>query len=638
MKKNQPLTMILSLTLSAATLVGCTALNTTQTTPPDTAGRTTKLSPAVTEVKSIADTVKYDSEDYSFDWKSQSYQTINVNTGSAEITKSGIYEITGTLNDGSLVVNVDKKADSGIVYLVLNNANLSSIASAPINIKDAKKVVILLEKGTTNTINQGSKVVVDADNEPSAAVFSKASLTITGSGTLQVVSDYNDGISSKDTLKITDGTIVVNAKADGIVGKDVLAVKKGNITITAGKDGVRSTNDTDAGKGNILIADGSISITSNNDAMEAFGTLQIDGGTLNLTTGGGYEKNTTVHSDKGPGGMDGGKRGFKGGNPNDASNPTGNNSGGTSNTTAQTAQVNSETESKKALKADGNILINNGTLTVSAYDDSVHAKGGIEFNGGTLTLESGDDGIHSDTHVTVNNGTISILHSYEGVEGKILTFNNGKIALTSTDDAFNVNDASGLLAINGGEIHLNSGGDGTDSNGAITMTGGVVYVDGPTANNNGAIDYDQSFKISGGTIIAAGSSGMAQSPDSTSNQPSILMYYGTTQIAGTSFTLKDSKNNSIVTYTPSKEYASVAISSPDLKKGESYTLYSGSTKVVSFTLSETVTYLNESGVTTNQSHGPGGGGMKGNRQGDKNPGGMPGGPGAPAAPAAPAAP
>jgi len=140
------------------------------------------------------------------------------------------------------------------------------------------------------------------------------------------------------------------------------------------------------------------------------------------------------------------------------------------------------------------------------------------------------------------------------------------------------------------------------------MSGGTVYVDGPTQNGNGAIDYNTSFAITGGTLVAAGSSGMAEAPDSNSSQLSFLMYYSTAQKAGTPIVVKDAAGNTLISYTPAKDYSSVVVSTPALKSGGTYTLYSGDSKVVSFSLADKVTYLNESGITTNQSKGPGGGG------------------------------
>lgn len=566
----------------AIALSGCSS-KTGKSTASTASTNSAKAQAVTTSIEAI--NVKYDTEDYYFDWKSQQYKTIDVSGGSQTIKSSGIYEITGTLDDGSLSVDVDKKTDDGIVYLVLDNVSISSSSSAPIYIENAEKVVLILENGTTNTLYQGSSVKTDDSGDPSAAVFSTCDLTITGCGTLNVTGDYNDGITSKDKLKITDGTINVTSKQDGIVGKDLLAVQKAAITITAGKDGMRSTNETDSGMGNLIIKDGTFTISANNDGLQAYALLEIDGGTFSVATGGGYTGVTKTNGNGGPNGQN-------------------------------TKSTSSSDASYKGLKATESILINGGTFTLSCKDDAVHSNGDIVITDGSFTIQSGDDGIHSDTNLAISGGSVTILNSYEGIEAKNITVDSGTIQITSSDDGFNVNDSSGVLTLNGGEIHVNAGGDGLDSNGTITMTGGTVDVDGPTDNSNGAIDYDQSFTISGGTVLAAGSSGMAQAPES-GTQPSILMYFSSSQSAGTQITLKDSSGNTVAEYTPSKTFASIAISSPSLKTGGSYTLYKGDTKVVTFSLSGTATYVDESGVTSKQSNGPGGGNM-GGRGGNQN--------------------
>jgi len=457
---------------------------------------------------------------------------------------------------------------------------------------------------------------VNSDGEPSAAIFSKTDLTITGSGTLKVTSDYNDGITSKDTLKITGGTIIVKAKSDGIVGKDLLAVKTAKITINADKDGMRSTNDTDAGKGNIVIENGTFNITSDNDAIQAYSVLQVAGGTFTLTSGGGYAGIIKANSgfDRG-----GGRNGFQAPGAASDSAASGSSTSASSTSTASATSSDTESESQKCLKASGGIIISGGTFTLSSHEDAVNSKGNLSITGGTFTIKAGDDALHADANLTISNAALTVRNSNEAIEGKNITVNSCTIKITSSDDGFNVNDNSGVFTINGGNIYVNAEGDGLDSNGSIKMTSGTVYVDGPTQTGNGAIDYNTAFTITGGTLVAAGSSGMAEIPDSSSSQPSILMYYSSAQAAGTPVVLKNSSSNVIVSYTPAKQYASVAISSPKLKTGQSYTLYSGNTKVVTFTLSDKVTYLNESGITTNQSQGPGGGGHMGG-MGGKMPG------------------
>jgi hypothetical protein len=568
-----PLTLlgiIASLTLLLAVPVGYASTN--ESAIVESTSTTTAIN---------AVSINYDSDDYYFNWKNSSYKTIGLNGSSATvmgdglvvqdsgvtISASGVYEITGTLNDGSIIVDVNKTTDKGTVFLVLNGATIASQTSAPIYIKSTKKAVILLENGTENSVSDGNGTIVNADDEPSATIFSKADLTLTGSGTLTVTANYNDGITSKDDLKITDGKLNVNAKADGIVGKDSLSVGTGSISIIAGKDGLRSTNDTDDGKGNVVIQSGQFTITAANDAIQASKLLQIDDGKLTLSSGGGYPGKSI------------------GGGDNDF--PDRPDSNGT--------VTESTEESKKSLKAGQGVLINGGIINISSYEDSLHSDTDVVINGGSLTLQSGDDGIHAENNLLINNGEITIQNSYESLEGTNITIVEGKINATSTDDGINVNINTGLLTITGGQVAINAKGDGIDSNGSINMTGGTVYVDGPTENNNGALDYDGSFTISGGTLIASGSSRMAQAPNINS-QPSILIYYSSTQAAGSTITLKDEEGTIVATYTPSKQYDSVVISSPKLSVGSIYTLYSGDTKIIDLTLANSLTNVGATNV------------------------------------------
>lgn len=533
----------------------------------------------------------YAATDYAIDWKSATAKTITLNGSSIEvkgtgvaasgstasITASGIYVISGKLTDGSITVNVDKKKDTGVIYLVLNNAQINSKTSAPIWIYEGKKVVILLADGTSSTVTAGSAVVQNADGEPSAAIYSKADLTITGNGKLTVDADFNDGITSKDDLKITSGTIIIDAVSDGLVGKDGVSIAGGTFTINAGKDGIRATNDKDEGKGSVVIHGGTFTIKAGGDGIQAYSLLQIEGGDFSITTGGGY-----------PG----------------RSISTGNEGFGPKMPTAAAATATAD-ESMKGIKAEKKLVINAGNISISSYDDSIHSNYDIEINGGTIEARSGDDGVHAENSLTVNAGNLIISNSYEGLEGAIITINNGNTYVNSTDDGFNVNVNGGKLVINGGSLKIVAGGDGLDSNGSIVMTGGTAYVDGPTASNNGSLDYQGSFLISGGTLVASGSSGMAQAPSSSSSQPSVLMYYTNTQAAGTAIVLKDASGDKVVEFTPSKQYSSVAISSPLLKVGSTYTLYSGGKELVKLTLSSITTYMSETGPIAQQM-GPGG--------------------------------
>ena len=465
------------------------------------------------------------------------------------ITSAGTYSLNGSMADGQIIV--DSK-DEEIVRLVLNGIDIKCSTSAPINIANAEKAVIVLADNTENYVADGpSYIFEEADeDEPNAALFSKDDLTICGNGSLTVKGNYNDGIASKDGLVINGSTIFVNSIDDGIRGKDYLVVKGGNITINAKGDGLKSDNDEDATKGYISIENGVIDITSGRDAIQGKTDVLITDGQFNLNTGGGSNSRLD------------------------------------------------ESTSAKGIKAVINTIIDDGIIKINSADDAVHSNGSLVINGGSFDISTGDDGIHADSTLGVNGGDIRISNSYEGLESANIQIDNGNIHITSSDDGLNGaggHDGSGMdggpgrpgppggfapsgnynLYINGGYIAINAAGDGIDINGSIVMTGGVVLVDGPVQNMNSALDYDASFKITGGFLLAVGSAGMAQAPGTSSSQYSVLVNFTSSRTPGTIVHLQTSAKKELFTFVPTKTYQSIAFSSPELAKGTSYNMYYG---------------------------------------------------------------
>ncbi|WP_153732772.1 carbohydrate-binding domain-containing protein [Sporosarcina obsidiansis] len=570
----------------------------------------------------ISEHVTYSDEDFYNEWEDATSIQLNGSSASFEgdrevvidkniitIKTSGVYTIQGKLDDGQIIVDTE---DDGIVRLVLNGADIHSSTTSAIYVKQAEKTIISLEKGTENVLSDGAKYVYEnsEEDEPNAALFSKDDLTINGSGKLVVQGNYNDGITSKDQLKITGGTIQIHSADDGIVGRDLLAVKEGSVRIEASGDGMKSMNDKDASKGIIAIEGGSFDIKSVNDGIQAETYLLIADGDFNISSGGGSPENiaNVEMGRSAPGEMD-----------------------------TSIADTSSETASAKGLKANEEVAIGGGSITLDSLDDAIHSNHSVTITGGELNVATGDDGIHADTSILIKGGNIDITKSYEGIESGSIAILDGEIHVKANDDGINISGGSDnvdtsteqtddrLLSINGGYIYVDAAGDGLDSNGSISMTGGTVIVNGPTNNGNGALDYDEDFEISGGVLIAAGSSGMAMATSENSSQNTILMSYPKTQSAGIILHLEDSEGKEIVTFAPEKDYQSVVISSPKLTKDASYTLYSGDTtsgkesdglfedsdyqggtKVVEFTISDTVTWLDESGITTAKKSGPGG--------------------------------
>jgi hypothetical protein len=174
-----------------------------------------------------------------------------------------------------------------------------------------------------------------------------------------------------------------------------------------------------------------------------------------------------------------------------------------------------------------------------------------------------------------------------------------------TDDT-NASDSTAVVFINGGTLTVNASGDGLDSNGTLTVTGGTVYVAGPSDNGNGALDVGTEATITGGTVIATGGSGMAVNFSSNSTQGSMLVGVSQTSDA---VTLIDSSGNEIATFSPNKAYNSVVISTPEVKSGSTYTVKTGSNST-SVTM-DAITYSNVSGGMGGGPGGMGGGNMGG---------------------------
>lgn len=509
-----------------------------------------------------------------------SSSNVDVKNSTITIKSGGTYKITGTLNNGQIIVNAGKK---DTVTLILDNANISCSTSAPIYSKQSgTTVVYLADKSTNSLVDTATNV-----EKENSAIYVQDNLVVAGTGLLKITANENDGIKSKGNLVIENGNINVTTDNDAIQGKDSLTVKDGNITITSGADGIKSNNDKDEEKGYILIDGGTFNITSGEDAIQAETDLTINGGDFTVVSGGGNEKSTKTHNDDFGGGPrpDGDRR--EGMTPPDDKGerpePPEKEDGQPLEMPKEDNKTNSEETSEeesvstKGLKAGGNLTITSGNFNLDCADDTLHAGGLVSINGGTITALSGDDGIHSDTELKIAGGTVDIQTSYEGLEGANINIEGGNISILATDDGININDSNGLLNITGGTTYVNARGDGLDSNGSITMTGGIVLVDGPTSNGDGALDYDNTATITGGTLVAAGSSGMAQAITANDNKSTLNLYFTETQKANTLVSITDESGNLICAYKPTKDFQNIVISNENILKNKKYTVSVGGT-------------------------------------------------------------
>ena len=483
--------------------------------------------------------------------------TIEGNT--VTIDAEGSYLLSGLLSDGQIIVDAD---DADKIQLILAGADVTSSSSAAIYVKQADKVFITLADESENSLRSGGEYVQTDDNNVDAAVFSKADLTLNGSGSVEISSAYGHGVVSKDDLAVTGGSYTIIAASHGLSGKDSVRIASGSFAIDAGKDCIHAENADDAEKGYVFISGGSFIITAAGDGIDASGTLQIDDGDFAITSGGG-----SADIDMTGGAQMGG----------DFRNDWGQQS--------MQTESSDDTASAKGLKADGGLMISGGCFKIDSYDDALHSNAGIAVAGGEFQISCGDDGVHADTSLTIIGGSLSVSQCYEGLEAQVINISGGTISLIASDDGLNASNGGGgfgggtsglSISISGGTLKVNADGDGIDSNGSITISGGETYISGPTNSGNGALDYQGSGSITGGVVVAAGSTGMAMNFDSDSTQGSILYSLSEAAGAGTEITLSDSGGNLLAQYTPDKQFQSVLVSASGIQSGATYTLTVGS--------------------------------------------------------------
>ena len=538
-------------------------------------------------------------------------ETVTVNGGGAfaegsvvTVTHGGAYLISGTLNGGQIVVDT---ADESKVTLILNGVSVACATGPALYIQSApKKVVLYTAEGSVNILSDGADYVVPDEEQvegevyPNACIYSCEDLDLEGSGELHITGNADKGINTKDDLKIKSGTLVITSAGVGIRANDSLTVSGGTVTVCAGGDGVKTANTETEGKGFLTVEGGSLYITAKGDGLSAATDLTVRGGNLVLTTtdtdgvvleeSGGNPADGSAGGMGGnrPGGMGGGRPGGPGGMPGEGS--------------ADKAAI-----SAKGLKAANNLTVSGGKITVVAQDDGIHSDGNVSITNGTLHIRAADDGIHAEKELTVSGGVLTVAQSYEGLEALHINLLGGTNRITASDDGANATNGEGggmmggpggrpgggwsgtggsspsssaeapVLTFAGGYTVFDAAGDGVDSNGNIVMTGGTVLVYGPTDNGNGPIDFGDGgygMTISGGTFLAVGSSGMAETAENA-GQAVLAAYWRGGLSAGETIGIVDGDGRVIAAFSLPKAIASVVFSSPELTAGTTYSIVGG---------------------------------------------------------------
>ena len=549
------------------------------------------------------------------------------------LTANTVCSITGEF-DGQIVIDA---GDDYKFELELCGVKLYNDEQNPITILSGDKVTLTAKKGTVNYVYD-TREAISSDDETSysSAIYSTCDLDIGGKGELIVISSNNNGIHTKDDLKVKNLTLSVTCQDNALKGNDSVTVSGGILTLIAKTgDGIKTSNTDVSSKGNqrgtVTISGGTLNIYAACDGIDAaynavisdetginiytdryspysenvesaesqryirytsktynysvkyynsdedykwvnatysqsvsggrttyyyysfaklenynsmqifvYSSSQTQGQDENYVTktdyiswnnsydtfafesrGGNLSYNWTNYTSTaggwGPGGMGG------------MGGPGGMNDGNTEKGDYST----------KGIKADNEVNISGGTISVNSYDDSIHANGGttlengetstgnVLISGGTLTLFSKDDAVHADGTLTVTGGTITVTGSYEGLECTYVEIKGGNISIVSSDDGINATTTSGVgILFESGKVYVYAGGDGVDSN-SRTSYQGIVFNGGEitivsTSGGNSSIDTEQGYTYSGGTVLAlCPANGMGQEATNCKNFSSI---------------------------------------------------------------------------------------------------------------------
>ncbi|WP_311149099.1 carbohydrate-binding domain-containing protein [Rothia aeria] len=529
--KNSMLKTVTSVTLIAALgLAGCsTASGTTLTSGTSTvhsavSGATAGTSTSNTAAGQTLDAqTHYTNEDLT--WDSSGEKTIDlanptatdgvsVENGTITITSGGTYRLTGEYS-GQVKIEAAK---TDTVRLVLDNAKITNSTGAAINVVSAAEAIIYTAAGTTNTVADEANYTATGDDDPDAAIYSTANLTLTGEGSLSVKGAYEEGIHTTGGLVIASGTLEVNAANTGIKGKDYVDITGGIVNVTAAQDGIKSTNTDDESLGFTRLSAGSVTVSAGDDGLKAPHTLEISGGTLNIE------------------------------------------------------------KSNEGIEAQY-INILDGDVTVNSTDDGINASLKDSSSDTSSDTTSGTATTGQQTQQN-QNGQVQQAPAGGGAApggSQGSTGQNQNMPQPPTDGAmpgggpFEVVDAA--INISGGTVTVNAEGDGIDSNGTATFSGGIVTVNGPAAGGNNALDSNGDLLLNGGTVTTGSTADMFEAPSSASTSGYLKITDSSALTQGSTVQVTDSSGTVVANYKITTSGVQlVLVSNKNIVKGQSYTV------------------------------------------------------------------
>ena len=591
-----------------------TTATTSSATATDTAASSSSFSTNVKSGEKLDVDTHYSEQDLSWDTSSETAidlsnptatDGVTVEDGTLTITKAGTYKLSGEYQ-GQIKVET---ADSDAVRLVLDNANITNSSGAALNVVDADEVILYSASGTTNTISDGADYTATGEDDPDAVVYSKADLTIAGEGTLKVNGNHEDGIHTSDGLVIASGTLEVNAANTGIKGKDYVDILGGTINVTAQQDGIKSTNDTDEGQGWTRLSNGTVTVNAGDDGFKASRVVEISGGSL-----------TVEQSDEG---IEAQYINVSGGDVNVTSADDGMNA--SLKTSDSESTDSSANTSDAANQQQNNQQQNNqqqGSLPGGQQNGTSNQQqqgtgqppampGGNAQDG---TSQNGTTGAGQQQNNTQNqsNQNMGQPPTMPGDNAQDGTSQNGTTGTGQQGmgqppqdgmpggggGTFEVVDAA--INVSGGHVTVNAEGDGIDSNGVTTLSGGTLIVNGPSQGGNAALDTNGDLLLNGATVLSGSTADMFEAPSTNSTSGYLKLTNSSGFEQGSTVQVADSSGKVVANYKVTKSNVQlVLVSSSSIVKGQSYTVYtttsavdsnaaslaSGATELGSFTAS-----------------------------------------------------
>ena len=556
-------------TTAADSSVGTTA-TTSSATATNTAASSSSFSTNVKSGEKLDVDTHYSEQDLSWDTSSETAidlsnptatDGVTVEDGTLTITKAGTYKLSGEYQ-GQIKVET---ADSDAVRLVLDNANITNSSGAALNVVNADEVILYSASGTTNTISDGADYTATGEDDPDAVVYSKADLTIAGEGTLKVNGNHEDGIHTSDGLVIASGTLEVNAANTGIKGKDYVDILGGTINVTAQQDGIKSTNDTDEGKGWTRLSNGTVTVNAGDDGFKASRVVEISGGSL-----------TVEQSDEG------------------IEAQYINVSGGDVNVTSADDGMNASLKTSNSESTDSSANTSDAANQQQNNQQQGSLPGGQQS--GTSNQQQQGTGQPPAMSGTSQDGTSQNGTTGTGQQGMGQPPQGGMPG--GGGGTFEVIDAA--INVSGGHVTVNAEGDGIDSNGVTTLSGGTLIVNGPSQGGNAALDTNGDLLLNGATVLSGSTADMFEAPSTNSTSGYLKLTNSSGFEQGSTVQVADSSGKVVANYKVTKSNVQlVLVSSSSIVKGQSYTAYtttsavdsnaaslaSGATELGSFTAS-----------------------------------------------------